>query len=493
MDPNPLVSSQVDILRHAFAIRQDGEPTRMSSVLLDKVSSLDDDAARQILGNMGVELCHTAKCVDVEHPDLPAFQGGLFQDSNKHTRRLCQVIDAWHYAKEQNWDTLLGMYRKVARFGLPSNIASIRSPLASMQCVRLIAEEAQRRLVRENKKVRLCNLQTLYKKGLSFWAAQPDSFDLFIPGSTKFQDQLAKQQKKASRFKSLGCDSLHKAMVDGVKDLKHSFEAASFNGFYRFALAQAVVILAKIHGFTLPENISTFDSRTVQVPEKFKKMFPEVENAPASTDEVEKQLLQELEKMVAAVVAKEGGKPEDQIISSFNCSFGQALVYNPSVYPLSVFIKQVCDGKPNLAVHQVDGKDVTVLDLVNHLDSNLQGKPSFDHYSVIVPSICPQYWLDAMTPKKQTPPPPKKKKAEKGEEKAVVATKEVKTAKPAKAATEAKEQEYVVVNGKGEQLKFASPREAQSWVDKELVLTQSVTPILVGERDGNTYFLSFWI
>jgi hypothetical protein len=79
----------------------------------------------------------------------------------------------------------------------------------------------------------------------------------------------------------------------------------------------------------------------------------------------------------------------------------------------------------------------------------LGGKPAFDHYRVIVPGLFyPSYF--------QRPP-------------------------------------YHFVDPSGVRLEFDSMWEAQQALDAAMIETKTITPVLVGERDGDHYFICYWL
>lgn len=437
------------------------EPAKVQvnlSDLLIRLGEMDDSAASQILGSLGSQLSQFARVVDRNHPDLLEFRDGILCGNSTITKRLCQVIDAWTCAQQRGWDELLPLYKKISRQGLPSALTTIRSPEADQQNVRFVADAKIRGIIRATKQPRVIQLLPFFKRGESAWHIQPSDFDLFIPGSMAYEKQIAVAKAKAERFQKLGCEAMAKAVTDSITEFLSVFEKQKYRGFYRITATNAAVILAKIHGYTLRPSSSarSNDARMVRVPDEYVQYFKasDGKSIVGGGDDPESILIAEMERMMQAVAARDGSK-----MIPIEANPPASLVYSPTVYPLCHFLKTVYGGNsPKLRQYPYSQtkENLDVFRLIEYLEEYppLNGKPIFDHFLVLVPTPQPYFW-------------------------------------DAKQAAKNKGVRFSVsVDGGSKE--FVDSLTAKLYLDAALVLSGVVTPVLLGERDGQCYFLSFW-
>jgi hypothetical protein len=129
------------------------------------------------------------------------------------------------------------------------------------------------------------------------------------------------------------------------------------------------------------------------------------------------------------------------------------------VYPLSHFLKiEYGDNPPKLKQYSQSRtkENLDTCRLIEYLEEYppLNGKPIFDHFLVLVPTPQPHFW-------------------------------------DAKQGAKDKGVKFSV-NVDGKTNEFDDPLAAKIHLDVALVRAGVVTPVLLGERDGQCYFLSFW-
>lgn len=469
IDAGYVDQTQIAALNFIFAGGENPPAIKpIASQLLHELQQLNQQQADLCLGNMGVHLREFAEVVDLTHPDLAAFQEGVLLD-NPHTTKLCQTIAACKHAFKEGWTEILPGFRKIAKQGLPSTLVNIRSPRRNQQFVRLVADPALREEIRRTKKARQIQLYPFYKKGEDAWHFQPANFDLFVPGSKAYEQQIAEAKKKAARYKELGCTDMEKTILQSVEDFMKSFEKQNYHGFYRLTMTNAAIILAKMHGYTLQTPIRSNDARMLRVPEGFEQYFIFQEGGDGEEAEAERRLIEELERMVAAVAARESSSPEKKATKKApvkavpSCSMhSKQLMYAPTIYPLATFIETIYGKveKPPVKQHarQDSLEPFDVWQAMQRLDSlpAFGGKPMFDHFLVMVPSPQPMYWES------------------KGSFEKII-----------------KNKGFSIVKGDKTEV-FDNPLSAKICLDTLLVQEGRVHPIVLGERDGQCYFLAFW-
>lgn len=449
--PEYVDQTQNAILNFVLSDEQEPSlPTPKLSTLVTKLLELDDKTVQNILGSIGHNLQAFLQISDLSHPDLTTFQNGMFLESTT-TLKLQQVIEAWLYAKNQNLTEVMPLYRKMARQGLPASFVHLRSQQDNQQVVRLVLDPELRDQIRKSKQPRQVQLFPFYKKGEAAWHLQPDNFDMFIAGSKAYEQQIEDAKKKAEHYKSLGCESMMKAVSDSIAEFTRTFKQNNCHGFYRITMTNAAIILAKLHGYGIASKNRGQQNQIITVPDEYVKFFKP--NEVNEEMDAERRLIEELERMVWAVASKEGKVPKSaKKAMPMMPAFG-TLVYSPMVYPLPLFLEYIHGIKENpplKAYHKG-----STWDLVKRLESSpaLGGKPMFDHLLVLVPAPQPSHWQS-------------KKGKESASEYSIICEKETKT--------------------------FLTPLEARIFLDTKLVHDNLVTPVLLGERDGQCYFLSFW-
>lgn len=464
------------------------ETTHASS--FEKLSAMDAACATAMLGLLGERLRKFVQVVDCSHPDLMNLHGGILAEGSVFSKRLNQFIEAWSYAKEQGWEELLSLYRKVAKNIFPKP-SCFRNPVENHQLVRLIADPQLRGQVRKSKSPRLIQLGSFYKRGENGWYIQPDTFEMFVPHSKNYETQLAAARTRSAHLQAIGCESMSRAIVDSIKMFVSTFENHNCHGFYRLTATNAAIILAKMHGYIIQSPCRNQDARMVRVPDEFRHFF----EASSSLVGDEAKLIAELQQMVMEVTTKElGDEKSDKTLKAI--SVATTLVYAPTLYPLETFIGLVYPG--NLNPH--DGRNV--LDIVKWLEAFplLGSKPLFDHFLVMVPSPMPFSWEKPPEPRTPSSSGPvtavavpntdidgknickllSKKKTKR----------EIPKAKP-EAPKQVEKQEFVV-SYKEQQVSFTSIIDAKIYLDRILIQENLVKPILLGERDGQCYFVCFW-
>lgn len=274
------------------------------------------------------------KEMDLDHPDLEGcLSEKIFFD---HTRiSFIALVKLAGLAVLHGHADWLGSLSQLDL--LPKILSDTASTKSLIRCMR---DPARRDELRRLKKPQVIDMATVARKGEELWNTQPSSFDLLIRHEKAYAEEIAAATKRAARFASLGCTTMHSEIIKTVETFQ-SQVADSYLGFNRLTFNSACVILAKWHGYqlTTPHILSDFpNERNYKVsvdPSRFRKLKWDF-----------------------------FAKPEDAEI---------AWPYSPRVYPLN----------------ELEPLTPDVQEIVGLCESyqGYGGKPLFDHYAVMVPGI----------------------------------------------------------------------------------------------------------
>lgn len=412
-------------LQHEFHKRlatRDSPPKAIVPSLLRHLLVYDDDIVEMSLGNIGQKLKSFAREVDFSHPDLYAVFDGALADDQDFPQQCIELLSLAKFARQEGLCRIMPMLGKfVTKESLGRNIIKrIDHPAAARMHIRLLKNPEEREEIRLQKKMQVIDLTSVYRKGEEAWRAQPEDFKRFLRFDTAYQDEIQKAEKRAKRYTDLGCSALAEEILKTVEHFKENMEQAYY-GFNRITMTNAAIILAKSMGFnyipaqppSLYVSKDDFSNKIVVQrrffgsynfdPEYFPVEYSPVVSAHAGT----------------AVFCQRTAPP---------------FLYEPRVYPLHVFW---------------DIANESVVNTINTLEAfpDAAGKPIFDHFGVIVPSVnFPQ----------------------------------------------AKNGVYSFADRGGVCQSFNSREEAVAELDAILIRDRIIFPIIVGEKDGKCYFISYF-
>lgn len=233
----------------------------------------------------------------------------------------------------------------------------------------------------------------MYRKGEDNWQAQPVNFNKFLRFETAYQEEIVKAERKAKRFLKLGCTSLAEEITRVVDEFKQEMDQP-YCGFNRVTMQSAAIILAKSLGYVYQPQ--TFISFQEEISDKI-------------------------------VVNREFFGTCNFLSLNLNNYF----VYEPRVYPLHELI-------------DITPKNVSETITTLETFPELGGKPLFDYFAVIVPSIVfPNY-------------------------------------------------DATFLNQQGLIQTYSSKEEATKEFDKMLIRENILTPIIIGERNKKCYFICYF-
>lgn len=302
--------------------------------ILREIVKYDEDVIRHALGDFGLRLRDFSKTIDSNHPEVKSLS-----ELNVHSGKFCQLLKLAEYAcKEGLLDALDGL-SKIHTKHLPRTLKCIDTPFRTQRFVRLLPSQDAREEVRRTKSVREIDLHTFKSRGQVVWDSQPNDFAIYTRHNTLYKVEIAKAEKKAERYRSLGLLEMAKRIDETIETFREMIEDMYY-GFHRLTMTNAAVIAAKINGFHL--------------------WAPEKDQNGSTKD--------------APVKPYRIAVPGEIIDECFKIkSSNQCYEYSPRAYPLA----------------EIDFVSEQIRDTIDRLEnfSDAGNKAIFDHYVVVVPSV----------------------------------------------------------------------------------------------------------
>ncbi|NIQ13924.1 MAG: hypothetical protein GTO02_05825 [Candidatus Dadabacteria bacterium] len=163
-------------------------------------------------------------------------------------------------------------------------------------------------------------------KNSELWKMLPTDFSIFNRHNTPYIEYLDLAERKMSRYSELGCEEISNKITEKIKQLRISLRDRYY-GFNRVTITVASAILSKMHGYKFRTSYDREDNVTFNV-----------------------------------------------VVSNYFSQHSKEYSYEPKLYS---FYELGCQAPK------------ATLRAINHLDSfpDINGKPLFDNYLVLVPSI----------------------------------------------------------------------------------------------------------
>jgi hypothetical protein len=401
------------------------EPPLQPSVplILTRILECDEEILEFSLGQFGQKLRRFADKVDFSHPEIISIFGGILADDQDFSKECLELLILAQYARDNQLTKIIPLLGKTAvKETLSSNVIKKIDPHQNRMYVRLLKNPWEREEIRLTKRMQIIDLQGLYSKGEEIWNAQPDSFSKFLRFDTAYQADLKVAEQKAATYEELGCTSLADEIKKTIATFREHMEHSHY-GFNRITMTNATIILAKSLGFTYTpaQEISGGFVGSYKTEAKItvnRKFFGKYNFDPEQIIELN------------PIVSEFARSP---VFTVKDCGPYQ---YQPRVYPLHDFW--------DLASEEL--QDIIKM-LENFPDAG--GKPIFDHFGVIVPSVA----LPQQAPKGNV---------------------------------------FIFLDEKGMTKAFTSKEDAEKDLDSILIKNEYLTPIVIGEKDGKCYFLTYF-
>lgn len=186
--------------------------------------------------------------IDVDHPHLEELFSPVLDDLNR-------MHDLYAALKELNKcrPHELDLFFEFCRYIKNKNrwfevLKKIDSPSVNLLNMRFVSCDKKRNNLRQNKKVQGISLSTLLSRDFSEWQNVPSNFDFFHINGKHYEMYLSKAKLKASAYDRLGCQFLGDEVRKNAKTFENLYGVTN-HGFRRVTMTLAAAILAKTHSY----------------------------------------------------------------------------------------------------------------------------------------------------------------------------------------------------------------------------------------------------
>lgn len=398
---------QTRILAKIFVEDKSASQTENSKEIVEffnAILSYGSDVCEITFGDFGSRLYEIANDIDFEHPEVKygQFLASLKTDDASR-RKLLQLLKLCALSKDNDLDDIYPLLSKcVAKAVLPEIKTSLDFLKNQQQFIRLFHDPENRHQFRTMKTIRPIELSSSLKKTIGIWDTVSD-LETYVRGGNCYKDQIEIINKKAEIYKTMRLESMYNDLKTSIHDFELAFEDQYYS-FQRVPMTIASIILAKMHNCTIDPVSGT------------RLVFPAKNFQGYDFENTEYDY---------GFLSNGVGLPKT--VSDFD--------YMPMVYPTYCL-------EPSAQMKEV-------IDCLEHFPE-ASGKPIFDHYLVVVPSV--------HFPRK-----------------------------PATAG------QFVLIDSVGKKKYFTDSFSARVELDTILIREKFIVPTLLGEKDGKCYFICFWM
>lgn len=330
--------SQEQILKSIYTSSEIKTSEEVSGILKDILEYSEDQVFR-CLGELGIKLRRFASSIDLCHPELlRIFNGALGSTSDTGFSRItCDLLKIMTYSLKQKASLPLVEYLKnflKSDLNYDTYMLKIDGVYLNQRHLRLSKDPVLRDTIRNQVEPFVVTPQTYGLEDVKTWSDCPANFKNYHRFANKYQEDIDRANKRKQHFFDHGLTSMADAIQCDITNVESSLE--QYYGFNLLSLRDAAVILAKVIGLC-PTFVNEFPTDS------------------SINFCMKSEILQDMKSL----------KISDM------CSVIGSVYRVYSFHSLS-----------KIAPKQI-------VDLIQFLDAfpELNGKPLFDHYRVLIPSI----------------------------------------------------------------------------------------------------------
>lgn len=231
-------------------------PCDLSNSIVSKITDYDEAVTHAALGpKLANRLRAFSSQVDLKHPGLVDLFEGQLVDGN-FSKDCCDLLSLAKHASvnEPRLFTRIkeilsktGLYRKVLR--------SIDAPGENQLHVRFVGDRKKRNSIRATKRMQPVVISHIErkKKDYDIWSCHNPTFENYVRHCNIWEEEIKEAKQEMKRFEKMNC----KDLANGIQRDIDNFESQSkdsYFGFNHIFTTHAVVILAKIHGYTIKKR-----------------------------------------------------------------------------------------------------------------------------------------------------------------------------------------------------------------------------------------------
>jgi len=234
------------LLPKIFEIAETSETTESYPNIFKKILEAGRHTCDLALADFGSRLYEVAQDVDFDHPEIKsgAFFSNFMLDATA-SNKLIQFLELVSLAEEKELDQILPNFSKcIAKAVFKDLKWSFNFLKNQQQYIRLFQEESDRTRLRASKIARQIDLPLSLKKASVIWDSVED-LEAYSRFDNYHQCQVDKIKQRAEVYKQLRLESMCSEILDSLKEFE-SFEDRYY-GFQRISIANAAIILSKMH------------------------------------------------------------------------------------------------------------------------------------------------------------------------------------------------------------------------------------------------------
>lgn len=222
--------------------------------LLHRVLSSNDRDLCSAFGFFGLQLRDFVYAIDLQHPGFNSFHSGNFVSDLPGTfsKDAGDLLRIATYAN--NWDMSPNVIANLKRVTQQHNLwpilsKSINDPCKNQLHVRFVKSAVVRDSIRRTKKLQHIDLRILKKRGVKEWNAQSASFKNFFRFDSRYSTELNVARNRYNHFRKMGLVSMANEINYSINDLELRSSKTTYFGFNKITYTQAAIVLAKLAGF----------------------------------------------------------------------------------------------------------------------------------------------------------------------------------------------------------------------------------------------------
>lgn len=378
-------------------------PSVPASPYLKEILDCSDDVISCAMDAVGLRLRDVARQLDYQHPEIGSVLKGVFSN-DLVSDRICNYLKLAEYAINQKFSQVQ-LYRS-ALTKAPAALRSIDSVEKNQQLIRLLSDCSLRNKIRGMKEVRPVEMRYLLKKGKTHWAQMPTDFSYYTRYSEAYKKDVEEAKMKIGVYEELGCKALRRTIESRIALFADHMQN-TFCGFHRIKMGDAAAIAGR---------------------------------------------------SIGAVVTSASSSSDVDLLVRVGCTAIKKYTYSDpkadySILKMPRYYNYVARAYPYIALEEIASANMKRA--IDHLENLPEsgGKPLFDHYIVMVPSVAYP-------------------------------------SEPNKITRNAIKYAFRAEGGLNE---FDDPEECAKQLDRAMIRNGDTNPILLGERDGECYFICYWI
>lgn len=389
-------------------LKGDAAKSVKAAAYMQEISQQKNKVLELVFGNYAKKIKFMADNIDYDHPEVGSVLNGIF--SNKYfSDKISQYIKIANYAVDNKITQIKDLHKAVL-CKEPSEFRAIDFPEKNYKNIRLLLDKGMREHARSKRGVKNIDMRAFFRTEDRLKKLHKD-FSHYVRYNNAHEKDLKELEYKVEVLNKLSCSYFGSAYKSKIDNLSMSIKN-DYVGFRRIRMSDAAAMVAINSGATVHLTIKSLsDAKGKGSARKF------------------------------VIPGRIMRKYRHENYSGYDSVGSPLKQYDVELkaYPYSVFEDIASEEIKNVVKHTEEMPE-------------FNGKPIFDHYMVVTPSV-------------NFPPEPN------------CVTKD--------------SVEYAFTYKKV-LYKFKELKECSTALDRAMTSERDINPVLLGERDGECYFICNW-